>query len=197
MPLEYTNRKGDRYYVHQGLTKTGKTTYHCSRKPGGTPVDKLPAEFEVFEHPQSAIVSIRKVKPTRLTSTEFEFVKHQVHAHSGGEHAIFDWSGDSFTIYMCDLSFEEADLVIDRLQSVFSRHGAASNRDWLLKTSNYSPAFRLTLVDEPHRLFTIERWCFRGAIDDWIILRDRPQQLKELADIYFQHVGQESFYDLI
>ena len=83
MPLEYINRRGDRYFVLQGKTKTGKAKYYCSRKPKGEGVDQLPADFEVYEHPDSAIVSVRKVKPSRLLPTEREFLESQVRELAG------------------------------------------------------------------------------------------------------------------
>lgn len=67
MGLEYTNRRGTRYYVFQGETKTGKPKYFASRKPDsdkGVRIETLPDEFEIFEHPESTIVTIRKRKPT-------------------------------------------------------------------------------------------------------------------------------------
>ena len=60
MGLEYVNRRGDRYYILQGVTKTGKPKYYCSRKPKGVPVEELPDDFEVYENPGTKMVSVRK-----------------------------------------------------------------------------------------------------------------------------------------
>ncbi len=35
MSIEYVNRRGDKYYLLQGKTKTGKPKYYVSRKPDG------------------------------------------------------------------------------------------------------------------------------------------------------------------
>jgi len=66
MPLEYTNRRGDRYYVLQGKTKTGMPKYYCSRKTQGTPVERLPEDYEINEHPRDAVVTIRRVRASAI-----------------------------------------------------------------------------------------------------------------------------------
>ena len=44
MPFEYVNRCGDRYYLLQGKTKTGKPKYYASKKAEGVPVEQMPEE---------------------------------------------------------------------------------------------------------------------------------------------------------
>ncbi|MEX2358764.1 MAG: hypothetical protein WEE51_10560, partial [Pirellulaceae bacterium] len=68
--------------------------------------------------------------------------------------------------------------------------------DRLSKLANYSPMLRFTLEDTNKRLFSVERWCFRGAIDDWIFV-DRPAPLAKQIKKYVRHLGQESFFELI
>ena len=55
-------------------------------------------------------------------------------------------------------------------------------------------AFRLT--DPAERLYSADRWCFLGSIDDWFPLAyDQP--LDKLARQYLPHLGDESFYELM
>lgn len=196
MTLEYTNRRGDRYYVLQGQTKTGKPKYYCSRKPGGTGVDKLPADFEIYEHPQSALVSVRKIKPSRLLPFELEFLKEQIHKLSGIEHVIVDRTGDSIVIYLCDRDPDEINSLLNLMVGPLGEH-AESNKQWMIAHATYSPLFRFTLIDENERLFRAERWCFRGRVDGWIGLSSRDQPLDELAARFLPHLGQESFFELM
>jgi hypothetical protein len=53
MALEYVNRRGDRYFVLQGKTKTGKPKFYCSKRYSGVGVDRLPDEFAIHENPRS------------------------------------------------------------------------------------------------------------------------------------------------
>jgi hypothetical protein len=70
--LEYVNRRGDRYFVSQAKTKTGKPKFYCSKRPGGVGVDRLPEGFEIHERPEDALVSVRKIRPARIQPFERE-----------------------------------------------------------------------------------------------------------------------------
>ena len=53
--MEYTNRKGDRYFVFEGRTKTGKPKYFASRKETsdkGKRLDEVPESYEIAEAPE-------------------------------------------------------------------------------------------------------------------------------------------------
>ena|SRR5665213_186649 len=195
MNLEYTNRRGDRYFVLQGRTKTGKAKYYCSRKPEGIGVTELPPDFEIYEHPESALVSVRKIRPTRLLPCEAEFLDEQVRKLAGIEHFIIGREGDCLVVYVCDRNPDNVNRLLVKLCGPL---GARSdrNRQWMLRNARYSPMYRFTLTDENERWFSLERWCYRGRIDDWIPLSaGRP--LDELAADFLPHLGQESFFELI
>ena len=51
------------------------------------------------------------------------------------------------------------------------------------------------IVDARKRLFSVERWCFRGSIDNWIPLDDGGA-LRAVAEEYVPHLGQASFFEL-
>jgi hypothetical protein len=70
MPVEYTNRKGDVYYLHAGKTPTGRPRYFFSRDPEGAPLDAIPAGFEPYESPEGGLVYLRKA-PSRSPSCSF------------------------------------------------------------------------------------------------------------------------------
>jgi hypothetical protein len=196
MSLEYTNRKGDRYYVLQGRTKTGKPKYYCSRKSDGQRVEALPSNFEIYEHPVSALVSVRKVKPSRLLPAEAEFLKEQVRKLSGLEYFIVDHDADSLIVYVCDRAPDAVNDLLERLMGPLGDH-AEANRQWIAAHAPYSPMFRFTLANEEERLFHLERWYYRGSIDDWIHIMVPPGPLDELAEEFLPHLGQESFFELM
>ena len=72
----------------------------------------------------------------------------------------------------------------------------AKMQETLLHSVTYSPVMQFGLVDETTREFGVERWCFRGSVDDWIQL-DSNYDLKALVKKYAPLLGQESFYELI
>ena len=44
-------------------------------------------------------------------------------------------------------------------------------------------------------LYAVERWCFRGAIDNWISIGS-PMLLQAALEKYAPHLHRESFFDL-
>ena len=51
---------------------------------------------------------------------------------------------------------------------------------------------RFTLTDFDNRLFSLERWCFLGSIDDWFFLAG-PTPLPTLIKKYASHLGRKAF----
>ena len=60
--VAYTNRKGTRYYLCQGRTKTGKIRYYFAREPCEDAVTAIPAGY-VVEESVNGIVSLSKDRP--------------------------------------------------------------------------------------------------------------------------------------
>ncbi len=63
------NDKGQTYYLHQGVTKTGKPKYHFAMKSEGNLVDVTPEGFEIYENP-NAQVFLRRIPPKMITDEE-------------------------------------------------------------------------------------------------------------------------------
>ena len=98
--MEYTNRKGNVYILQAGKTKTGKPHYWCGRKLTGKPLNAVPAGYEFREDPASAIVTLRKVRPTEISSLEIQIVSDGLRKHAGLEYFIVDVDGDSLVVYI-------------------------------------------------------------------------------------------------
>ena len=60
---------------------------------------------------------------------------------------------------------------------------------------HYHKMLRFTLTDETTRQFSVDRWCFRGSIDDWFFLD--CGELRKLVEKYCRHLGKESFFELM
>ena len=41
-----------------------------------------------------------------------------------------------------------------------------------------------------------ERFCFRGAVDDWIDIGGPPQELPRVIGKFIKHLGRDSFFEL-
>lgn len=194
MTLEYTNRKGQRYFVMQERTKTGKVKYYCGKTLNAEGVAELPAEFEIFEHPQTGIVTIRKALQSRILPAEKQFLKEQVGKLSDVESFIIETTEDSLIVHTSEQDRKDIDQILMRLAGPFVTE---QQRQDFVSTSSFHPMFRFKLEDEAERLFALERWCFRGRIDGWIPIVWNQQPLDELAAEFLPHLGQESFFELM
>lgn len=197
MGLDYVNRRGDRYFVLQGLTKTGKPKYYCARRTSATgiPIDRLPEGYEFHERPEDALVSVRKVRPSRVQSFERERLI-QLATQFARVPVLIEIENDSLVIYASNTDPEASALTISMLLGL-NREDARENRDWIVQNSKYSPMLRLTLIDEEERLFSVQRWCCRGSTDRWIHLFGSGKSLDDLAETYLQHLGRDSFFELM
>lgn len=194
--VEYTNRRGDRYFVFEGKTKTGKPKYFCARKTSaaGLPIDTLPSGYEIHESPESMQVSVRKIRPSRISQFERELIIRLAGELSEAP-SIVEVQGDSLVIFASDTRPDNRAEVLTKLFGG-TLSDQADISDWIASNMRYSPMLRFTLTDEDKRLYSAERWCFLGSIDKFMPLEfDKP--LEHLARKLLKHLGQESFFELM
>lgn len=195
MGIEYVNRRGEKYYLLQGKTKTGKPKYYVSRKPEGVPVEQMPERYELYENPERGLVSVRKIRPSKITAEERAFLEEQTRTLAGLEFFIVDVQDDSLVVYTPGTDPSEVWSSFEDILGGFLNLCAEKKR-WLGTHAHYLPMLRFSLRDEDKRLFSAERWCFRGGIDDWHFLAG-AKPLKRHAETYLPHLNKESFFDLI
>ena len=195
MPVTHRNRKGDLYYLHEGLTPKGKAKYFFSRKNAGQLVERIPEGFEVYEKPDSAQVYLRKATLSAVTQGEREYAQAECRRLAETEAVLVSVEGDSLVVYFADSSeWERAREILRSLgMSSWRSH---DTRDWQATIGTYMKMLRFTLLDEEQRLYGVDRWCFRGSVDDWIPLKS-PVPLERALRDYAPHLGRESFYDLL
>ena len=184
MPVTHINRKQDTYYLHTRKTKTGKPRYWFSKSNEGDLVVSIPKGYEVYENPD-AQVFLRKIVPQLVTPAEIAVVEEGLRRYAPGQNCIVDVQGEHIVVY-------HAERVALNLERFGFGELPPSYR-------NYMKVMRFTLVDEQDRTFRVQRWCFRGSIDDWIDLwmSGSEGKLSDLVKKFCPHIGQESFYELM
>lgn len=197
MALEYVNRRGDRYLVMQGTTKTGKPKFWCTKRaPGaGVAVERLPDGFEIHERPQDSMVSVRKTRLSRIQPSERE-VLARWSAQLANVGTIIEIEEDALVVYATEISSGVRIGLLETLAGGMSPATRQGHLDWIGRYAKYSPMFRFALTDESERLYAVKRWCFRGSIDGWVWL-SAPMPLESAARTYLRHLGNESFFDLM
>ncbi len=201
MAVHYTNRIGKMYSLREGKTKTGKPRYFfLAKKHGkGEIVDRIPDGYEIYEHPENAQVFLRKIRPQLITDLEKLLVNKAVKALQRSKRYIIDCKNENITIYESSADVGEVENIFgDFLKHTPLRPGMTADdaMNVLVNAANhrYMAMLRFRLSDKKRRTFTAERFCFRGAIDDWINIGG-PDNLKTLVEIYIVLLGTDSFFD--
>jgi len=201
MAVHYTNRIGKMYYLREGKTKAGKPRYFFSAQQHGKGevVDSIPDGYEIYEHPENAQVFFRKIPPQLITDLEKLLVNKAVKALQRSKRYLIDCKENNITIYESNTDVREVKKIFsDLLKHAPVRPGMTADdaMNVLVNATNqhYTAVLRFSLVDKERRTFTAERFCFRGAIDDWINIGG-PENLKTLVEMNIELLGRDSFFD--
>ncbi|AFZ58304.1 hypothetical protein H6G54_04035 [Anabaena cylindrica FACHB-243] len=190
MAVEHINRKGKKYYLHQGTTKTGKPKYFFSMKNEGTLVTSIPDGFEIYENP-NAQVFLQRIQPKLITDDEVATVESGMKKFSSLQYYQINVKKNTIYVYTPDQN-------VTNLTRLFSSHPLAEAKyiqNSIAQSISYSSMLRFVLCDENKRIFQTERFCFLGSIDDWIDIGS-PDTLQKLIEKYVKHLDKESFYEL-
>ncbi|MGD6875685.1 hypothetical protein [Bacillus infantis] len=180
MVLSVKNFRGDTYFLHSRLTKKGNPSYLFSKKAeGAADIQDVPEGYKIYEEPNGKVF-LRKQAISPITADELRLIEEGMENYSIIEDFKLDVKKNTVYIY----------------QPVDSFDAAPVPKPLLEKYKQYETSLRFTLIDRNQRTFEVERFCYIGGIDDWIYL-DGPDHLERLVREYTQHLGKESFYELM
>ena len=191
MAVQYVNRKGDTYYLHEAMTRTGKAKWFFSTKTEGRLADSVPPAYEIYEN-HNAQVFLRREVPVLVTAEEIAVVEQGLRKRAKLTYYFIEARKDSIIVY---LSNQNTEFLEGSVSSRFGITDRARLFTEMQRYLTYSPEMRFTLADEGRRDFVVERWCYLGSIDDWIALGGSGS-LSALVAKYVPHLGQDSFYEL-
>ena len=160
------------------------------------PVEQLPDGFEIHESPDTEIVSVRRIRPSRITQSEPDRLTGLATELAREAPTIVEIEADSLVVYALDATIGNARSGMNRICKAFGVNEQVV-LDFLTRQARYSRAFRFTLDDETARTYSAERWCYRGGDEHWTPLLGPSCDLESLARRCLPHVGAESFYELM
>ena len=103
-----------------------------------------------------------------------------------------DAKGNAIVVYIAD---QDIEMLAGLFQGIYPDPTTNPQLLTLLRNEiHYSPMLQFLLEDAQRRLFTAQRYCFIGSVDDWIDIGDGP--LPTLVKRYVKHLGQESYFEL-
>jgi len=141
---------------------------------------------------------LRKVRPQLITDIEKHLIEQAINKLVGIKRYIADRKDEYITIYESNANVGNVKNILgDILKGTTFPPGINADNalDDLANIYNqyFSAVMRFCLDNKERRMFTVERFCFRGSIDDWIYL-DGPGTLKELAAKYIKLLGTDEFF---
>lgn len=190
MAIEYINRRSQKYYLHQGATKTGKPKYFFSMKSEGNLIKIIPDGYEIYENPNGQVF-LQRVKPKIISDEEIAKVEKGMKELTNLKYYRIDVRKDTIYVYTPDQDENK----ISEVFSPFTFAKEADIQNAINRSITYFAMLKFTLINEDKRIFTAERFCFLGSIDDWIHI-GFPDTLQNLVEKYVKHLGHNSFYEL-
>lgn len=193
--LSYTNRHGRTYYLHEGLTKTGKPRYFAARSVREGAIATMPAGFELTES-INGVVSVRRVdaSPKLIPDTDVAKVSDALskHAHLA-QHRVEERKNE---IIIYEPSGGTSSASIDHMAGIFgldretvvSRLGSAQSRTHFDPVMKFTPA---TFGQGGH--YMAFRMSYRGD-GGWLPLSHG--RLPTLLKKYLRHIGTDEFFEL-
>lgn len=187
MKAKHTSRSGMKYFLHKGKTKKGNAKYFFSSKTDGHIVEAIPNGYEIYENP-NAQVFLRKVQTKIIQDEEVCQIDKELSKHKNPNHYKTDVKKNTIVIHEINQDYEA-------ISQLFPFADKSKVENLIISKSTYSPIMRFILGDKEKRLFTTERFCFKGSIDDWIYIGGSGP-LQKLSKRFIKHLGKESFYEL-
>jgi hypothetical protein len=188
--LSYTNRYGDRYYLHAGRTKTGKQRYYVAKNPGEGMLDAMPEGYE-FTESINAVVSVRRIdrRGPQVPVQHVESVRVEMGRHSQlrfyraecvrGEIVIFE------PLPGMTLDAEHAPL--------FGMRWIAPAHDQPAARTRYEPVLKFVPCGAGNH--SVHRMTYRGRGGWSWPLSSGP--LAELVRRFVGKIGTDAFFDLM
>lgn len=195
MAVQHTNRKGQVYYLHEGKTKTGKPKYYFSMKTDSKLLQAVPHGYEVYENANGQVFLIKE-QPKAITDQERLLIEKYLGGIKGDRSYRLDVRGAVITVHESNENTGRLRGMFEELSIYRSRQTTEDELFNLLdRSTTYSPVMRFILEDEENRLFSVQRYCFRGSVDDWIEIGG-AQHLEAIVEQFMPHLGRESFFEL-
>jgi hypothetical protein len=194
MPITYTNRKGFKYLLCKGVTKTGKPRYYFAREQKGEPVKEIPEGYQI-EESVNGIVSLVKIRPQLIRPEEVANVEAALKRHPNARNYRVAVKNDQIIIY------EGIGGGMESLRMILGQAGLSTEgieervQAELDRYTQFTHVMRFILDDQETRQYHAERWCFRGSVDDWIYA-GHSGKIGKLAKKLIPTLGTDEFYEL-
>ncbi len=197
MPISHTNRKGQTFFLCQGITKTGKARYFFSKTAAPDALEQIPAGHHI-EESVNGVVSLVKDRQQIIQPEEIQVVEAALHRHPKGKNYRVSAKGKQIIIYE-RLGPEAASLakIFGEILPTHSQQGLVDRMQEILdKNAQYSPMLHFTLVDAAERTFCAKRATYVSSLPEWVNICDCGP-LQSLVDQIIPLLDTDEYFELI
>lgn len=189
--LSYTNRRGDRYYLHARRTATGKLRYVAAKTVGDGALDSMPNGYE-FTESINGVVSVRRIdrRGPQVSEQEVEIVRAEMARHDHLRHHRAEGVRDAIVVFE---PFSGPALVTESWAREVGIARIAPSLDRLAARTRYAPV--LKLVPDGVDRFAVHRMTYRGEGGWSWPLASGP--LPQLARRFVGTIGTSAFFELM
>jgi len=178
--LAYENRMGERYYLHEGKTKTGKARCFFAKVIGDGALAKMPAGFEVTES-INGVVSVRKKIAGALSvpDEDVKIVEAQIGLLVRLRGYMVRTQGNAIVVFEPD----------HHLGALGQAERFIEDRR---RKARYAPLMQFEREGEG---YVVRRMTYRGQ-GGWSYPLGQGK-LAELASSFVSKIGTDAFFDLM
>jgi hypothetical protein len=188
MSVDHIARSGKTYYLHVTTGPKGKAKYFFSTISDGLLAQAIPDGYEIYET-INAQVFLRRKTMAIIQPDEYDLIQSVLEKKPEKWKYRSAIRKDMIVIHEACQEYDWIDLLpvwVDK----------AKAEQMKIQNTTYMPIMRFVLEHREKRILRAERFCFKGSIDDWIMI-GLPATLNVLAKEFIRHLGKESFFDLM
>jgi hypothetical protein len=197
MPISYTNRKGQTYFLCQGMTKTGKERYFFSNRAAENALKEIPAGYHI-EESVNGVVSLVKDRQQVIRPEEIQLVEDALRRHPKGNNYRVSAKGKQIILYeRLGPDAEKMAEIFGKTLPMYSRQDLLDDMRALLdKNAQYSPMLHFNLVDIAARTFCAELATYVSSLPEWVNICDCGP-LQSLVDEIIPLLDTDEYFELL
>jgi hypothetical protein len=197
MPISRTNRKGQTFFLCQGITKTSKPRYFFSKIAAQNVLDEIPAGHHIEESVNGVVSLVKESKPAILPE-ELQLVEETLRRHPKGNNYRVSAKGKQIIVHerLGPNAEDMADIFGSSLPIYTRQKHLEGMLAMLDKNAQYSPMLHFKLVNATYRTFCAERATYVSSLPEWIgICGWGP--LQSLVDQIIPLLDTDEYFELI
>jgi hypothetical protein len=195
MPISHTNRKGQTFFLCQGITKIGKPRYFFSKTAAPDAPEQIPAGHHI-EESVNGIVSLVKDRKQLILPEEIQLIEAALHRHPKGNNYRISAKGKQITVYerLGPDAETMADIFGQALPMYSTQELLDGMQEMLDQNAQYSPMLHFKLVNTADRTFCAERATYVSSLPEWVDICDCGP-LQKLMDEIIPLLDTDEYFD--